>query len=326
MSARGPMSPALRDLAEGSGCEAWIEDGWQKGILRAERGMAGDKALIRFYVERGDLDKLIPPAPGHDQTVSVSFVDGAVHEVGKMKPDGHVYAQILTVLPQRLESLVADTPYETWARDAWANGRLRVAEWPQTGEIRLTRVDGLGRPTGDGEPAELTFAAGPDGGLRRIAYREHGTLHRDDGPALVTLHPNGEVATASWIRGGEYVVDGSPNRITLNQDGDVSVVERLTGPWGQAWLRCEDGPAAVTYAEGENPLAHPQCVEYYGRLPEHGAPNQTIAFRADFAPLTGSPAEVERARADAEVVFDAATAKIEPLRDELKEHLAAKLT
>lgn len=69
-------------------------------------------------------------------------------------------------------------------------------------------------------PASIEHYIGRDQ-IRIMRWYKHGLLHRKDGPAEVSFHMNGKVASEKWYIHGEYYYrDGHLHHITYRETGE----------------------------------------------------------------------------------------------------------
>lgn len=74
-------------------------------------------------------------------------------------------------------------------------------------------------------------------------WRRNGRLHRENGPAFITINDDGEVVAESWFFNGMHHRTDGPAHVAFDDDGTLRVEEW----WVNDKKHREDGPAEIWY-------------------------------------------------------------------------------
>lgn len=98
----------------------------------------------------------------------------------------------------------------------------------------------------NGKPGCITYNLDTGRIEQEMYYNDEGCLHREDGPALIDMYPNGNIKEEIYYKNNLMHNENGPSLKRYTSDGKPSVIEyRINGKYYR-----ENGPAYIKYHNG----------------------------------------------------------------------------
>tara|TARA_B100000745_G_scaffold97368_2_gene61864 strand:- start:6325 stop:6927 length:603 start_codon:yes stop_codon:yes gene_type:complete len=166
---------------------------------------------------------------------------------------------------------------------------VRVTRY-RGGELREIRYrDGDGQTHREDGPAVVTYY--PNGQIKHEGYYRHSILHREDGPASTSFSPDGYVTAKKYFHHGTLHREEGP-AVYLYRDWNEERYYR------DGQVHREDGPAFVTYYK-DGTVRSEAYLQNDRRHREDGpaeimyAPNGRVVYADDYITLRGEVVDTE---------------------------------